>query len=189
MLRECKGRFFILKKNEISKGLNSAKVITASGLLTAASVIIAAVAKFVFNESPLRLTLECLPIFIGAFAFGPAVGGAIAIAADLISCAIAAIAPNPLITIGACYVGVTAGVIYKHCFTKHFPKVRITVAVFLGHLVGSMIIKTLALQIYFKAGIIVLFRIPIYILIAAIESVILCMLFKNKGLKKEITGD
>ena len=52
-----------------------------------------------------------------------------------------------------------------------------------------MIIKTLALQIYYQMGLIVLFRIPIYIAIATIESIVLCLLFKNKGLKKEITGD
>ncbi len=178
-----------MKKREINKGLYSAKVITASGLLAAASVILATIAKYIFNESPLRLTVECLPIFIGAFAFGPIVGGAIGIGADLISCVIAGMAPNPLITIGACYVGITAGVVYKYCCTKHFPKVRITLAVFLGHLVGSMIIKTLALQIYYKMGVIVLFRIPIYLAIATIESILLCVLFKNKGLKNEITGD
>lgn len=183
------GRIFILKKSEISKGLYSAKVITASGLLTAASVILATLAKYIFNESALRLTIECLPIFIGAFAFGPIVGGAIAMGADLISCVIAGMAPNPLITIGACYVGVTAGVVYKYCFTKRFPNARITLAVFLGHIVGSMMIKTLALQIYYRMGLIVLFRIPIYIVIAIVESIILCMLFKNKGLKNEITGE
>ena len=180
---------FILKKNEIKKGFYPAKVITASGLLTAASVILATVAKYIFNESALRLTVECLPIFIGAFAFGPIVGGAIAIGADLISCVIAGMAPNPLITIGACYVGVCAGVAYKYCFTKRFQKIRIVFAVFIGHIVGSMIIKTLALQIYYRMGIIVLFRVPIYIAIATIESIVLCILFKNKGLKHEITGE
>ena len=67
--------------------------------------------------------------------------------------------------------------------------VQSILAVFLGHTVGSMIIKTLALQIYYQMGLIVLFRIPIYIVIAIIESIVLCLLFKNKGLKKEITGD
>ncbi len=189
MLREYAREVFYLKKSEISKGLYSAKVITASGLLTAASVILATLAKYIFNESALRLTVECLPVFIGAFAYGPIVGGAIAMGADLISCVIAGMAPNPLITIGACYVGVTAGVVYKYCFKKRFPKLRIALAVFSGHIVGSMMIKTLALQIYYRMGIIVLFRIPIYIVIATIESIVLCLLFKNKGLKKEITGD
>ena len=178
-----------MKKSEIKKGLYSAKVITASGLLTAACVILATVAKYIFNESALRLTVECLPIFIGSFAFGPVVGGAIAVGADLIACVIAGMAPNPLITIGACYVGVTAGVVYKYCFKKRFPSARITLAVFSGHIVGSMMIKTLALQIYYRMGPIVLLRIPIYLVIATVESIVLCMLFKNKGLKKEITGE
>ncbi len=179
-----------MKKNETSKAFYSAKVITASGLLTAASVILATLAKYISNfETPLRFTLECLPIFIGAFAFGPIVGGAIAMGADLISCAIAGMAPNPMITIGACYVGVTAGVVYKYCFTKRFPRLRITFAVFAGHIVGSIIIKTLALLLYYHAGIIVLFRIPIYIVITTIESIVLCLIFKNKALKHEITGE
>ena len=181
---------FILKKNENSKAFYSAKVITASGLLAAASVILATLAKIIFNESPLRLTIESLPIFIGAFAFGPIVGGAIAMGADLISCAIAGMAPNPMITIGACYIGVCAGVVYRHCFKNHFQGLRITLATFTGHIVGSMIIKTLALKLWYGVKIdILLFRIPIYILIATIESIVLCLLFKNKGLKKEITGD
>ncbi len=182
----CKGGFYILKKEDKIKGLHSAKVITASGLLAAASVILATLAKYIFNESALRFTVECLPIFIGAFAFGPFVGAGIAVAADLISCVNAGMAPNPLITIGAFYIGMSAGLAYKYCFTKKFPRARIVFAVFMGHLVGSMIIKTLALQIYYRMGIIVLLRVPIYICIAIVESIILCLLFKNKALKEEI---
>ncbi len=183
------GRIFILKKSEMKKGLHSAKVVTASGLLAAASVILAAIAKYIFNEGAIRFTVECLPIFIGAFAFGPYVGGAIAVGADLISCIIAGMAPNPLITIGAFYIGMTAGAVYRRGASRRFPKLRITLSVFLGHLVGSMIIKSLALQIYYKMGIIILFRIPLYIAISAVESILLCLLMRSKAIQKELSGE
>ncbi len=184
------GRFFILKKRETSKSFYSAKVITVSGLLTAASVILATLAKyFQLFEGSARLTFESLPIFIGAFAFGPIVGGAIAIGADLISCVITGMPVNLLITIGACYTGVVSGVIYKYCFKKRFKAARITAAVFAGHIIGSMMIKSLALHLFFRFGIILLLRIPIYTLVATVESIVLSILFKNKALKNEITGD
>lgn len=186
VLRELQGRYFILKKTSVKKGLHSVKVITSSGLLAAAGVVLAAIAKYIFGEGALRFTIECLPVFIGAFAFGPLVGGAIAVGADLLSCFIAGMAPNPLITVGAFSVGLFAGLSYKLFFTKHLPKVRITLAVFSGHIFGSIILKSLALQIYYQMGPMLFFRIPIYIGISIIESIILCFLFKNKAVKQEI---
>ena len=174
-----------MKNVEKKKGLHSAAVITCSGLLTAASVVLAVLAKYVFGEGALRFTIECLPIFIGAFAFGPLVGGAIAVGADLISCVIAGMAPNPLITVGSFFVGLIAGVCYKLFFRKH-PRIRMMLAVFGGHIIGSMVIKSLALQIYYHMGPIVLLRVPVYLGIAIIEYMILSVLFKSKAIEHQI---
>lgn len=176
---------FILKKTEKKKGLHSAIVITCSGLLTAASVVLAALAKYFFGEGALRFTIECLPIFIGAFAFGPFVGAAIAVGADLISCVIAGMAPNPLIAAGSFFVGLIAGTSYKFFFRKH-PRIRVMLAVFTGHMIGSMLIKSLALHIYYNMGPIVFLRIPIYIGTAIIECIILSVLFKSKAVTDQL---
>lgn len=174
-----------MKKTEKKKGLHSAIVITCSGLLTAASVVLATLAKYFFGEGALRFTIECLPIFIGAFAFGPLVGGAIAVGADLISCVIAGMAPNPLIAAGSFFIGLTAGICYKLFFRKH-PRMRMMLAVFAGHIIGSMIIKSLALHIYYNMGPIVFLRVPIYIGIATIEYITLSVLFKSKAIEQQI---
>lgn len=158
--------------------------ISFSALLCAASVVLAYLAKSLFGPGALRFTVECLPIFIGAFFFGPIVGGTIALSADLISCIISGMAPLPLVTVGAVLIGVVGGVMFKYVLKKCNNAVRITVSVFSGHIVGSMIVKTYALYQIF--GITVLFRIPIYFGIAVIESIILMFLMKNKAIRHEI---
>ena len=92
--------------------------------------------------------------------------------------------PNLIVTLGAISVGVMAGVISKYVIKKH-GCLQVTVAGGLAHVVGSMIIKPIGLFKFY--GWAVLLRIPFYTVIAPIEIVLLCLLFKNKGFRRLIS--
>lgn len=174
---------FILK-NKSSYTIKSAQSITAGALLTAACVVLAYSAKSVFGTGPLRFTIENLPIFIGSFFYGPIMGGAIAICSDLLSCVFAGMAPMPLITAGACAVGVVSGIFYKYLLKRAPHGIRITLSVFISHAIGSMVIKSVALMPFY--GTAIFWRVPVYVGIAAIESTALVFLMKKKAVVSQI---
>ena len=78
-------------------------------MLTAACVVLAYIAKGIFGTGPLRFTVENLPVFVASFFYGPIMGGAVALSADLLSCVLAGQAPLPLISVGAAFVGISSG--------------------------------------------------------------------------------
>ena len=61
---------------------------------------------------------------------------------------------------------------------------KIILAEIFAHLIGSMIVKTAALYVIF--GSVVFFRIPISIGILAVETVLICAMYKNKTVKRLI---
>ncbi len=133
--------------------------------------------------SGLRITFENLPIIIAGIMFGPVVGGCVGCIADLLSCLFSGQAPLPWILVGSISVGVVAGVSSKFIVRKN-GFLKLVVSELLAHLVGSMIIKTIALYTIF--GPIVLFRIPMSIGIAAVEIILLCAMYKNKTVRNLI---
>jgi len=160
------------------------RVLATAALLSATSIILAFIAKSIFGTGPLRLTFENLPVFLSSFLFGPVIGTLTAICADLVSCLITGMAPLPLITIGAGAVGAVSGIVYRYILPNKNIKLRIAVSVITGHLIGSMIIKTIALYDWF--GVSVLFRIPLYLVTSVIEALILIYLFKSKAFMNQI---
>ncbi len=173
-----------LKITQELKLFGNVKVLAVTALLAAASFILALLAKSIFGPGPLRLTFENLPIFLTGFLFGPTVGGVTALCADLISCLYTGMAPIPLITIGAVLVGVISGTVFKYVLPKTDVRLSAPIAVVTAHLIGSALVKTLALYPWY--GNVVFFRIPIYIGIAAIESLALVFLLKNKSFMNQI---
>ena len=176
------------RQNQPSKGsitaLGSVKALSASALLAAASFVLAYIAKAIFGTGFIRITFECLPIIFGSYLFGPVAGALIAVTADLLSCLQAGMTPNPVVAVGAALIGLIAGVLYRYLLSEKHPRLRVIVSVFAAHLVGSMIIKSYGLYLYF--GWAVLWRIPIYLGIAAVESFLLIVLTENKPLMRQI---
>ena len=172
------------KKNLIRQGLIR---LTYSALLAAICVILAFAAKGIFGSGPLRLTIENLPIFMASFFFGPVWGIAVAICADLLSCVMAGMAPYPLITVGAALIGAVSGTFYNYVLKKAPMGVRVVLSVLFAHIVGSMTVKTLALVPFFGDTAITLFlRIPVYVGITVIESLILVFLTISKAFMRQI---
>lgn len=158
------------------------RVLCLAAMLAAMSVVLAYLAKLIFGSGPFRITLENLPIIFGGISFGPFVGAMIAVVADLLSCVLAGQAPNPLILVGAVTIGALSGIFGNYVFRKRrFSSLLCTVL--FAHLVGSIVLKTLALCIYFGLSYaIFLFRVPVYLIIILVESYLLFVVFKSKQL-------
>ena len=161
------------------------RALTTSAMLTAMSVIIGIICKnfLNFGGGLFRITFENLPIILTGILYGPIVGGAVGIATDLISYFLSSqiYPPNLIVTFGAAMVGVVAGVCAKFIVKKRgYAQIIISGAV--AHIVGSMIIKPIGLFQFYQWA--VLFRIPLYLIIAPIEIVILCLLYKNSAFRK-----
>ena len=161
------------------------KALTTAAMLTAMSVIIGIICKnfLNFGGGLFRITFENLPIILCGILYGPVVGGAVGAATDLISYFLSAqiYPPNLIVTLGATMVGITAGVFAKFIVKKRgYAQIIVSGAV--AHIIGSMIIKPIGLFQFYQWS--VLFRIPLYLVIAPIEIIILCLLYRNSAFRK-----
>ncbi len=167
------------KKRKIFK---SVKALTVAAMLTAMSVIIGILCKNYMNFSRglLRVTFENLPIILAGIMYGPIIGGLVGIAADVVSYIFSTqVFPlNPIVTFGAFSVGFVSGIMARYVVKKRGKK-QIILSAATAHIIGSMIIKPIGLYQFYQWG--VLLRIPLYLLIAPLEIVLLCVLFSNKS--------
>ena len=158
------------------------RVLCFAAMLAAMSVIIAYLAKLLFGPGPLRVTFENLPIIFGGVSFGPFVGAMIAVVADLCSCLLSGQAPNPLILVGALSIGLVSGFLGGYIFRGRGYLSALLIEL-CTHVIGSMVLKTLALRIYFGFGWAVLvLRLPVYALVIMAESYLLYLLFRSRQL-------
>ena len=175
-----------MSKNKDKRKIGSITVISVSAMMIALSVVIGYICKtvpFLNLGTGLRITFENLPIIVSGVMFGPIVGACVGCISDLLSCLFSGQAPMPFVLIGSIAVGAVAGFCSKFIVRKN-GIFKLVIAEISAHLIGSMIIKTAAL--YFVFGPIVFFRIPISIGIIAVELPLLCLLYKNKTIRRLI---
>ena len=168
--------------------LGNVRVLCMAAMFAAMAVVLGYLAKLIFGAAPIRVTFENLPIIFCGVSFGPFAGGACAIVADLASCLITGQPINPLITVGALCVGFVSGFVANYILRgRNF--ISVLVIEFLAHLIGSMILKSLALHLFWNvAWATLLLRIPVYLFITVLEAYFLWVLFKNKNVCKLIKG-
>lgn len=154
--------------------------LTLAAMLIAMSVVIGIFCKSVLNFGAglFRVTFENFPIIISGILFGPIVGGAVGLGSDLISYLLSGqtYPPNLIVSLGATLVGVISGTVSKF-FVKRRGTAQVILSGSLAHLIGSMIVKPIGLFAFY--GWAVLWRIPLYLVIAPLEILIICLLFKN----------
>ena len=174
-----------MKKCRKKSLFQNLRCLTTAAMLTAISVVIGIFCKnfLNFGNGLFRVTFENLPIILSGLLFGPAVGGCVGMATDIVSYLMSsqAFPLNPLVTLGAGAVGLVSGFVARYIIPKKGTP-RIILAALAGHLVGSMILKPIGLYQFY--GLLVLWRIPLYLLIAPIEIVLLCLLFRNHSFQK-----
>ena len=159
---------------------SSVRVLTMSAMLVATSVIIGIFCKTFLNFGMglFRVTFENLPILATGLMFGPVVGGLAGAATDIISYLLSPqVYPiNPIVTLGAALIGVVSGLVARYIVKKP-GRARIIAACFPAHLVGSMMVKSAGLFQFY--GWAILWRVPLYLVIAAVEITLLCWMYKN----------
>ena len=162
---------------------------TMSAMLCAMSVVIGIFCKnfLNFGAGLFRITFENLPIILAGIMFGPAVGGAVGAATDILSYLFSnQVYPiNLWVTVGATSVGFVSGLISKYLIKKH-GYLRIAVSSVAAHAIGSMTIKTIGLYSIYGGA--VLWRVPIYFVISALEIVVMCLMYHNHAVRKMIDG-
>jgi len=167
----------------------SIKIMTTSAMLTAISVVIGIFCKTLlnFDGGLFRITFENLPIIMSGIMFGPIVGGLVGAATDIISYLLSPqiYAINIVVTIGATAVGVVSGFFARYIFKKR-GYVRLICPSILAHIVGSMIIKPIGLYQFY--GVAVLWRIPLYFVIAPLEILVLCLMYRHNSMKRLLDG-
>jgi ECF transporter S component (folate family) len=165
------------------RAFGNVRVLCLAAMLCAMSYVLAYVAKMIFGLGPVRFTLENLPIVFGAVGFGPLVGALIAAGADLCSCIASGQGPNPLILVGSISVGLISGTVGRYIL-KSRRFLSLLLIELLTHTVASLIIKSLALHLYYGYALVVLLpRIPVYIAVMAIEAYAMWLLYRNRQVR------
>ena len=161
------------------------KGMTLAAMLVAMSVVIGIFCKTFLNFGGglFRITFENLPIIMAGILFGPAVGGLVGIGSDLVSYLLSgqAYPLNLIVSFGAMAVGVVSGAMAKYVVRKKGTS-QIIICSAVAHIVGSMLIKPIGLYQFY--GILVLWRIPLYLVIAPLEILVLCFLFRRNTFRR-----
>ena len=170
--------------NKRSNG--SLKISITVSALAAIGIVLG---KFLaFNVTDfMRFSLENITIIFSGIVFGPLWGAAIGTVQDLVGCLAVGYAINPLITLGCATTGLVSGVIFR--LTASLPLgLKIPASVGISHLFGSVLIKTLGLSIYYSLPFTatLLWRILNYVIVGAVEAILLFILLNSKQLLTQI---
>ena len=165
--------------------LSSVMTVTTAAMLVAMSVVIGIFCKTFLNFGLglFRITFENLPIILSGIMFGPTVGGLVGVSSDFISYLLSGqtYPLNLVVSLGACLVGVSSGMVSKYVIKKR-GTLQVVLSGAVAHIIGSMIIKPIGLYQFY--GLAVLWRIPLYLVIAPLEILLLCMLFKRESFRR-----
>ena len=174
----------MLNPRKVRGGL-TVRTLTAAAMLTAMSVVIGIFCKTVLNfgNGLFRITFENLPILLSGLLYGPFVGGMVGICSDLVSYLLSAQSypPNLIVTAGACLIGVLSGAMGKILACRG-RRTRIVLSCAIAHLVGSVVVKSIGLYQFY--GMLVLWRIPVYLVVATLEITVLCLLLGRESFRK-----
>ena len=185
-----KGDFF-MKKNTNKRRIlifGNLKTLVTAAMLAAISAVIGIICKnfFTFNIY-YRVTFENLPIIFSGIVFGPFVGAAVGIVADIVSCLCSSNPSlNPLITAGAAFVGLASGIVARWII-KRRGGLQIALSVATAHLIGQVIIKSIAKMIWFgmpKEG--VLLGLGISVVVGSIEFFAIKYLLSRKVIVSQL---
>ncbi len=166
------------------KLFGNVRVLIIAGLLIAMSSVFGKL--LAFDLTPfIRISIENLPIIMAGIFFGPFVGGAVGLGADLLGCALKGYSVAPLITLGFVCIGVISGLIsMKFKPNKAF---NLALAVFIPHIICSMLIKSYGLHTLYGTPMeALLWRIPTYLVIASFEFAVILLLTRNKAFSREL---
>ena len=136
----------------------SVRTLTMLALLVAMSIVFSRVLNI--STGFVRFNLGSLPVLLAGYAI------------------------NPLITLGAGAIGLVAGFAWQK-LSSLSTNLRLAASVLLGHFVGSMVITSLALRLFYGYPWATLaVRIPNALILSAVNVVLLRILLENRSLMK-----
>lgn len=176
----------------MKKRKNTLKLTVTAAVLASLSIIFGKLLAFNIGEA-IRISFENLPIILAGVAFGPLIAMSVGLVADLVGCLIVGYTVNPLITLGAVAIGAISG-LTSILLQKKGLVLRISVSAIASHAVGSILIKTLGISLFYGTDFFAIlpYRLLTYAIIAVLESIIIYILMKNKGMLdaiRKIRGD
>ena len=134
------------------------------------------------NDEYGHLEGDAALVLLAGILFGPWAGFVVGMVADIIGGVLAGYAINPLITLGAASIGLVGGLGWQklsHLRTGN----RLWCSVLAAHFVGSMVINSLALHIFYGyAWAVLIARIPNALVRTAVNTVLLRILLENRAL-------
>ena len=158
----------------------SVRTLTAMALLIAMSIVFSRVLSI--STGFVRFNLGSLPVLLAGILFGPWAGFVVGMVADIIGGVLAGYAINPLITLGAASIGLVGGLGWQKLFHLRTGN-RLWCSVLAAHFVGSMVINSLALHIFYGyAWAVLIARIPNALVLTAVNTVLLRILLENRAL-------
>ena len=170
------------------KVFGSTKVLIAAALLAAMSMVLGKFAAINVTNS-IRIGFGGLPIQMAGIFVGPVIGGAVGLVADVIGCILRGYSINPIITVGSTCIGLVSGFMFNHALggMKKALLPKIALSTVAAHIVGSMLITSFGLYVYYHTSIPqLMMRVPIYLITAACETAIIFLLMSNKVFVAEL---
>ncbi len=166
----------------------STKVLIVSALLVAMSIVLGKFGAINIGNS-IRIGFGGLPIQMAGIFFGPVVGAAVGLVADVVGCLLKGYAINPIITVGSICIGLFSGLMFHHVLRpmKSVLLPKIAISTVTAHAVGSMIITSIGLYAYYHTPFeTLILRVPIYLITAAVETAVIYLMLKNKAFSAEL---
>ena len=159
------------------------RVMAFSAVLVAMSIVCGKYLAFGLGNV-MRFSFENLPILMAGIMFGPAVGLAVGIIADLLGCMLVGYNINLIVTAGAASIGLLAGIFYRVSLKLPYF-FRIILSVGIAHIVGSVIIKTFGLSAFYDMPfmVLLLWRVLNYVIVGAIEYSLIYFVLKNRSIR------
>ncbi len=164
--------------------------LTATLAMLAAVSIICGKYLAISGGEVLRFSLESMPIIFAGIAFGPVAGAAVGAVADIVGCLLVGYTINPIVTAGAAAIGLISGIMpimLKR--VKLDPRLVAVITVATAHLVGSVLIKTVGLAVYYSMPLwaLMLWRALNYLIVGIIDGTVVFVLLKSKGVRMQIS--
>ena len=158
----------------------SVRTLTAMALLIAMSIVFSRVLSI--STGFVRFNLGSLPVLLAGILFGPWAGFVVGMVADIIGGVLAGYAINPLITLGAGSVGLVSGLLYRSLHEMRLG-LRLQISILAGHLVGSVVINSLALHLFYGyQWALLAARIPNALVLSVVNTLLVRILLENKAL-------
>ena len=160
-----------------AKSARHLRMLLVMSMFSALSIVFGKLLAFNIGDT-VRISFENLPILFAGIFLDPLHGMIVGVVADLLGCFIVGYTINPIITASAALIGFCAGLFFR-C-TKPLPQAaRIFIAAFAAHLLGSILLKTIGLIVFYGSPSVLFLVRTYYLAIAGIEAALITTLAKT----------